>query len=107
MTAAVKVKDTIPETGMLDVTYVNETRLRDCREEDFNKTNMVPSFNDLSTYKNLYCPDSYENVTLATQRMKAYEQAFSWRIELCDPKNNEGIKCVTDEKELNDFLDLV
>lgn len=31
MTAAVKVKDTIPETGMLNVTYVNETRLRDCR----------------------------------------------------------------------------
>ena len=58
---------------MLNVTYVNETRLRDCQEEDFDKTNMIPSFTDLSTYKNLYCPVSYENVTLATQRMKAYE----------------------------------
>ena len=73
MTAAVKTKKTDNVTGFLNVTYTNETKIRNCTPEDFNKTNMLPSFYDLSTYKNLYCPDSYWNVQLASQRMKSYE----------------------------------
>jgi len=59
MTAAVKTKKTNPATGLLDVTYSNETKVRNCTAEDFNKTNILPSFYDLSVYKNIYCPDDY------------------------------------------------
>ena len=81
MTAAVITKINDNVTGALTVTYSNETKVRLCNLEDFNKTNMVPSFQDLTALtNNLYCPDSYENVTLASQRMKNYEQSFSWRF---------------------------
>jgi len=59
MTAAVKTKHNSNVTGLLDVTYSNETKVRNCTAEDFNKTNLLPSFYDLSVFKNLYCPDSY------------------------------------------------
>lgn len=70
MTAAVKAKGPDKKSGILNVTYLNETGVRNCTEMDFNKTTMYRGFRDLSIYKNLYCPDSYENVTLATQRLK-------------------------------------
>jgi len=59
MTAAVKTIKTDTSTGSLNVTYSNETKIRNCTAEDFIKTNTLPTFNDLSIYKNLFCPDNY------------------------------------------------
>lgn len=66
MTAAVKVKDADNKTGVLNVKYVNNTQLRQCNADDFNRTNMLPSFLDLTAIvNNYYCPENYKNVTLA------------------------------------------
>jgi ABC-type uncharacterized transport system ATPase subunit len=73
MTAALKTKKTDPKTGALNVTYSNHVAIRNCTKPDFTKTGIGPSFDDLSVFKNLYCPDNYENITLASQRMKSYE----------------------------------
>ena len=59
MTAAVKTKKTDPDTGLLNVTYSNETKIRNCTREDFTKTGIGPSFDDLSIFKNIYCPDGF------------------------------------------------
>ena len=59
MTVAVKTKKTDPVTGALNVTYSNEIQVRNCTRWDFEKTGLGASFDDLSVYGNIYCPDSF------------------------------------------------
>jgi len=48
--------------------------MRQCNIDDFNKTELPSSFEDMTkVINNYYCPDSYKNITLAIQRMKGYE----------------------------------
>ena len=66
MTAAVKTKIYDEVTGVLRVTYSNYTQIRPCKLEDFAKTGMEIDFEERTRImNNFYCPDSYENVTLA------------------------------------------
>ena len=53
MTAAVKTKKTDLDTGLLNVTYSNETKIRNCTREDFTKTIFNFIFNYYSNIENL------------------------------------------------------
>jgi hypothetical protein len=66
MTAAVKTKVYDEVTGSLKVTYSNYTEIRPCKVEDFAKPGMQDDFYERTKIKNnFYCPEGYENVTLA------------------------------------------
>ena len=66
MTAAVKTEIYDNVTGALKVIYTNETKVRPCKVEDFAKVEMEEDFYERTIlFNNFYCPDSFENVTLA------------------------------------------
>ena len=66
MTAMAKTKRINNKTGVSQENFTNATKVRQCNFNDFNKTGLLGAFKDLTNpVNNFYCPDSYENFTLA------------------------------------------